>query len=101
VKWLAMLEPSDLAIALYIVLIFVVFVCGLFLGRRFSPSRHKAYEPRHTRLAAAWYARVIAAERSVNLLAFVIAFVVGLVVLDHFMGPLFPEVFSNRIVKSP
>ena len=93
-----MLEPTDLAIAWYIILIFVVFISGLFLGAKFRPEfRPKEREP--------WYARLITAKgglgsegkvRSANVLAFVIAFVVGMVVLDHFTGPLFPDVFYSR-----
>ena len=80
---------------LYVILIFAAFISGFFLGALFSPARErKAREP--------WYARHITAKgglgrggkvRSANLLAFAIAFVVGLVVLDHFTGPLFPDVF--------
>jgi hypothetical protein len=96
-KWLAMYEQDQLLV-LYIILIFVVFICGLFLGAKFHPEfRPKEREP--------WYARHITAKgglgrdgkvRSANLLAFAIAFVVGLVVLDHFTGPLFPDVFYSR-----
>jgi hypothetical protein len=128
-KWRAMLEPTDLAIALYVILVFVAFLSGMFLGASLSPNRRKEREP--------WYARPIRdryrhlvdqslfgrrmaqqgrlprrnAEledpakgglgrdgkvRSANLLAFVIAFVVGVVVLDHFTGPLFPDLFYSR-----
>ena len=92
-----MVEPSDLAIVLYIIFCFVLFISGLFLGAKFHPEiRPKEREP--------WYARHITAKgglgrdgkvRSANLLAFAIAFVVGLVVLDHFTGPLFPDVFYS------
>jgi hypothetical protein len=87
--------PEDLWIELFIILIFVAFISGLFLGAAFSRGR-KAREP--------WYGRHITAKgglgrdgkvRSANLLAFAIAFVVGLVVLDHFTGPLFPDVFYS------
>ena len=94
-KWPAMLETEDVWIELSIILIFVAFFSGFVLGALFSPARErKAREP--------WYARHITAKgglgrggkvRSANLLAFAIAFVVGLVVLDHFTGPLFPDVF--------
>jgi hypothetical protein len=96
-KWLAMLEPSDLAIALYIILIFVIFISGLFLGALISPARErKAREPRHAQLAAAERKpRHDGKERSTNLLGVVIALIVvsGVIVLDHFTGPLFPDVF--------
>ena len=49
-KWLAMYEDEWLT--LYILLIFVVFICGLFLGAKFHPEiRPKEREP--------WYARHI------------------------------------------
>ena len=54
-KWHAMLDPTDLGIALYIRLIFVVFICGLFLGAKFRPEfRPKEREP--------WYAQHITAK---------------------------------------
>ena len=97
-KWHAMLEPTDLGIALYILLIFVVFICGLFLGAKFHPEfRPKEREPWHARLAVAEGGLGRDGKvRSANLLAFAIAFVVGLLVLDHFTGPLFPDVFYSR-----
>jgi hypothetical protein len=97
-KWLAMLEPTDLGMALYIVFSFVLFISGLFVGALISPHRRKEREP--------WYARRAAAEakprrdrkgRSTKFLAVVTALVVvfGVIVLDHFKGPLFPDVFYS------
>jgi hypothetical protein len=91
-----MVETSDLGIALYIILIFVVFTSGLFLGASFSPYRRKEREPWHAGLAAAeGKPRRDGKERSTNLPAAVTALVVvsGVIILDHFKGPLFPEVF--------
>jgi hypothetical protein len=92
------MDEQDQWLTLYVILIFAAFISGFFLGALFSPARErKAREP--------WYARHITAKgglgrdgkvRSANLLAFAIAFVVGLVVLDHFTGPLFPDVFYSR-----
>jgi hypothetical protein len=98
-KWLAMYEPSDLAIALYVILIFVAFISGFFVGALSSPNRRKHYEP--------WYARRAAAEakprrdekeRSNTLLAVVTALIVvfGLIGLDHFKGPFLPDAFYSR-----
>ena len=95
-KWRAMYE-QDQWLALYVIFCFVLFISGFFLGALSSSYRRKEREP--------WYARPIAAKggpggdgkmRSANALAFVVAFVVGLVVLDHFTGPLFPGVFYSR-----
>jgi hypothetical protein len=99
-KWLAMIEPSDLGIALCIILIFVTFISGLFLGGSLSwyrtHSARKEREPWQARLAAAeGKPRHDGKERSTNLPAVVTALVVvsGVIVLDHFKGPLFPDVF--------
>ena len=96
-KWLAMVERNqDLLLTLYIILIFVVFVSGFFLGALFSPNRRKEYEPWHARLAAAkGKPRHDGKVRSTILPAVVIALVIvsGLIVLDHFKGPLFPDEF--------
>jgi hypothetical protein len=96
-KWLAMIDPADLGIALYVILIFVVFISGLFLGALFSPARErKAREPWHPRLVAAeGEPRHDGKKRSLNLLAVVLALVVvsGVIVVDQFKGPLFPDVF--------
>jgi hypothetical protein len=82
---------EDIWWALYIIVIFVVFISGLFLGALISPRRRKEREPSHARPIAAkgGFGRD-GKVRSANLLAFVIAFVIGMVVLDHFMGPLLP-----------
>jgi hypothetical protein len=94
-NWLAMIEPTDLGIALYIILIFVVFICGLFMGAKFRP---KEREPWHARLAAAEAKpRRERKGGSTKYLAVVTALVVvfGLIVLDRFKGPLFPDVFYS------
>jgi hypothetical protein len=88
-----MAEPSDLAIVLYIIFSFFLFISGLFLGASLSPHRrHSAREPWHARLAAAEGERRHDGKKgSTNLPAVVIALVVvsGVIVLDHFKGPLF------------
>jgi len=86
-------------LALYIILIFVAFISGLFLGALFSPFRHNARKepkPWHARLAAAeGEPRHDGKKRSMNLLAVVLALVVvsGVIVVDQFKGPLFPDAF--------
>jgi len=50
IEYLAMYEDEWLT--RYIILIFVVFISGLFLGALFSPAREKALESWHARLAA-------------------------------------------------
>ena len=104
-KWLAMgLTNEDIWLTLYVILVFVAFISGMFLGASISRNRRKEREPWYARLAAAkGVASTLVAGvtrdgkvRSANLLAFVIAFVVGLVVLDHFTGPLFPNVLYSR-----
>jgi formate hydrogenlyase subunit 3/multisubunit Na+/H+ antiporter MnhD subunit len=96
-KWLAMLEPQDLLIALYIILIFAAFISGFFLGALVSPARERiAREPWHARLAAAQgEPRHDGKKRSMNLPAVVLALVVvfGVIVIDQFKGPLFPDAF--------
>ena len=80
-------------VALYIIVIFVMFISGLFLGALISPRRRKEREPRQARpIAAKGGLGSEGKVRSPNVLAFVIAFVVGLVVIDHF----FPGVFYLR-----
>ena len=92
-----MFEPADLGIALYIILIFVVFISGFFLGALFSPyRRHDAREVWHARLAPAeGEPRHDGRGRSMNLPAVVASLVAvsGVIVVDHFKGPLFPDVF--------
>jgi hypothetical protein len=95
-KWLAMYEPADLGIALYVILIFVVFISGLFLGGLISPNRRKQSEPWHARLVAAEAKpRRDRKERGIKLLVIVTALVVvfGLILLDHFKGPFLPDEF--------
>ena len=88
---------QEVLLTLYIIFVFVVFISGLFLGALLSPNRRKEREPWHGRLAAAEGKPGRDGKvRSANLLAFVIAFVVGMVALDHFTGPLFPVVFYSR-----
>jgi hypothetical protein len=91
-----MLEPQeqDLGIALYIILIFVTFISGLFLGASFSPSRHNARQEPEP-----WHARLAVAEGEPkhdrrNLLAVLLALVVvgGVIVADRVKGPLFHDV---------
>jgi hypothetical protein len=88
---------EDEWLALYVILIFfVVFISGLFLGAALSPSQREEREPWHARPAVAEKRpRRDGKERSANLLAVVTALVVvtGVIVLDHFKGPLFPDVF--------
>jgi hypothetical protein len=95
-----MIESSDLGIALYVILIFVAFILGMFLGASISPRR------RHNAAREAWHSRRAAAEAkpirdrkggSTKFLAVVTALVVVFVVivLDHFKGPLFPDVFYS------
>jgi formate hydrogenlyase subunit 3/multisubunit Na+/H+ antiporter MnhD subunit len=94
-EWLAMYEDEWLT--LYIILIFVAFISGLFLGALFSPARErKAREPWHARLAAAeGEPSPDGKKRSMNLPAVVLALVVvsGVIVADQFKGPLFTDAF--------
>jgi hypothetical protein len=81
---------QDLFSALYIIVVFIAFTSGFFLGALFSPARErKEYEPWHALLAAAEKPRHGGKVRSTILPAVVIALVVvsGLIVLDHFKGP--------------
>jgi formate hydrogenlyase subunit 3/multisubunit Na+/H+ antiporter MnhD subunit len=84
-------------LTLYVILMFVVFISGLFLGALFSPARErKAREPWHARLAAAeGEPRHDGNKRSMTLPAVVLALVVvcGVIVVDQFTGPLFPDAF--------
>jgi len=95
-----MAEPSDLGIVLYIILSFVLFISGLFVGASLHPhGRHNARKAREVTACALAAAegkpRHDGKERSTNLPAVVIALVVisGVIVLDYFKGPLFPDVF--------
>ena len=90
---------QDQWIVLYIILVFVVFISGMFLGASFSSNRFSSREPRHARLIAAKGGpRRDEKERSANLLAVVTALIVfsGVVVLDHFKEPLFLNWPSTR-----
>jgi hypothetical protein len=111
-KWLAMLEPGDLGLALYVILVFVAFISGMFVGASLSPNRRKEREPWHARLAAAegkprHDPRHDGKKRSTNLSAVGITLIVvfGLIVLDHFKGPFLPDEFysahRNLIAKNP
>jgi hypothetical protein len=51
-----MIESSDLGIALYVILIFVAFIAGMFLGASISPRR------RHNAAREAWHSRLAPAE---------------------------------------
>jgi formate hydrogenlyase subunit 3/multisubunit Na+/H+ antiporter MnhD subunit len=88
---------QDQWLTLYIILIFAAFFSGFFLGALFSPARErKAREPWHARLAAAQgEPRHDGKKRSKNLLATVLALVIvaGVIVVDQFKGPLFPDAF--------
>jgi hypothetical protein len=100
-----MIDNEDILWTLYLALVFVAFISGMFLGASISRNGRKEREPWYARLAAA---KGVAAStlvagvtrdgkvRSANTLAFVIAMVIGLVVLDHLAGPLFPDVFYSR-----
>ena len=77
----------DVLLTLYIIVVFIAFTSGFFLGALFSPARErKEYEPWHALLAAAEKPRHGGKVRSTILPAVVIALVVvsGLIVLDHF-----------------
>ena len=47
-----MVDNEDIWLTLYIIVIFVVFISGMFVGALISPRRRKEREPRHARLAA-------------------------------------------------
>jgi len=94
----------DVLLTLYIIVVFIAFISGLFLGALFSPNRRKEYEPWHARLAAAEAKPAEAKpaeakprgdgkERGIKLLAVVTALIVvfGSIVLDHFKGPFLPD----------
>jgi len=89
---------EDEWIALSIFLIFVAFVSGLLLGASFSWHKRNEPEPWHARLASAeGKPRHDGKERSMNLLAVVLTLVVvsGVIVVDHFKGPLFPDLLYS------
>jgi hypothetical protein len=98
-KPLAMgLTNEDIWLTLYVILVFVVFISGMFLGALISPRR------RHNAAREAWHSRPAPAEAkprrdrkagSTKLLAVVTALIVvfGVIVLDHFKGPFLPEEF--------
>ena len=90
---------QDQWIVLFIILVFVAFISGIFLGAFFSSNRFSSPEPRHARpIAAKGGPRRDEKERSANLLAVVTALIVvsGVVVLDHFKEPLFLNWPSTR-----
>ena len=87
---------QDVLSTLYIIVVFIAFISGFFLGALFSPNRRQEYEPWHARLAAAeGKPRHDGKVRSTILPAVVLALVVvsGLIVLDHFRGPFLPDEF--------
>ena len=90
---------EDEWLALYVILVFVAFISGMFVGASLSPNRRKEREPWYARLAAAkGEPRPDGKERSTNLSAVGIALIVvfGLIVLDHFKGPFLPDEFYLR-----
>jgi hypothetical protein len=94
-----MVETEDLWLALFIIY-FAGFFSGFFVRASLSQyRRHKARKepkPWHARLPAAeGDSRHDGKEKSMNLPAAVFALVVvsGVIVADHFKGPLFPDVF--------
>jgi hypothetical protein len=44
-----MVDNEDIWLTLYIIVTFVVFISGMFLGALISPRRRKEREPRHAR----------------------------------------------------
>jgi hypothetical protein len=90
---IAMLESKELII---ISSYFVGFISGIFCAAFYQYLRHNAPEVRSARLAAAeGEPRHDGKTRSMNLPAVLTALgaVSGLIVVDHFKGPLFPDVF--------
>jgi len=81
---------ADILLTLYVILIFIAFISGIFLGALFSPARErKEYEPWHARLAAAEREpRHGGKKRSMNLLAVVLALIVvsGVILVSHFLA---------------
>jgi len=91
-----MLETEERVTSFIILSYFVGFMAGIFCTVFYQYLRHNAPEARHARLAAAEGGpRRDGKERSTNLPAVVLALIVvsGVIVLDHFKGPLFPDVF--------
>jgi len=85
-----MLETED-RLRLFIALsYFVGFISGVFCTAFYVYLRRNAPEARHARLAAAdGKPRHDGKERSIIALVLVS----GVIVFDHFKGPLFPDVF--------
>jgi len=84
--------PTEELVTLFIVLsYFVGFISGIFCAAFYQYLiRHNAPKARHARLAAAeGELRHEGKERSI--IALVV--VSGVIVFDHFKGPLFPDVF--------
>ena len=96
-KWPAMLETTEELLTLFIILsYFVGFIAGIFCAAFYQYLRHNAPKARYVRLATAeGEPRHDGKKRSMNLPAVLTALgaVSGLIVLDHFNGPLFPDVF--------
>jgi len=85
-----MLETKD-SLTLFIILSYSVgFISGVFCTAFYVYLRRNAPEARHARLAAAdGKPRHDGKERSIIALVLVS----GVIVFDHFKGPLFPDVF--------
>jgi hypothetical protein len=88
---------EDIWLTLYIIVIFVVFISGPL------PGRVNLSSPTQSTRAMACAARRRSKprrdgkKRSIKLPAVIAALVVvfGVIVLDHFKGPLFPNVFYS------
>jgi hypothetical protein len=88
-----MLESKELIIILSY---FVGFISGIFCAAFYQYLRHNAPEARYARLAATeGEPRHDGKKRNVNLLPVLLALVAvsGVIVVDHFKGPLFPDAF--------
>jgi hypothetical protein len=80
-------------LALYIILIFVAFIAGFFLGA--SPKRHDARRPGRARLAVAdGEPRHDGKGRSIKLPFVMAALAVAgaVIIADHLKGPMFTDV---------